>query len=333
MSLLALTMGEPGGIGPELALRAWTHLHDKSAYAFTVIADANVMAARNQRFGCKIPMKIVDFEQAKAIFPTHLPIIPLTETVIDRPGEAEAENAAAVIASIRRAVAAVIDGKASAIVTNPIQKSSLYAAGFSFPGHTEFLASLAGEATGSKIQPVMMLASDDIRVVPVTIHIPLSAVPAALTTALIVSTARIVTADLIRLFHISHPRLALAGLNPHAGEAGSIGTEDQTIIAPAIAALRALGIDARGPLPADTMFHAAARATYDAALCMYHDQALIPVKTLAFDRAVNVTLGLPFIRTSPDHGTALDIASLGKANPQSLISAIKYAATLAANTH
>jgi 4-hydroxythreonine-4-phosphate dehydrogenase len=215
-------------------------------------------------------------------------------------------------------------------VTNPVAKSVLYKSGFDDPGHTEYLAKLAFEHTGNPAWPVMMLWAPEVAVVPVTIHVPLKEVPARLTRDLIFETGRVVARDLVERFGIARPRLAVAGLNPHAGEDSTLGKEDDAIIKPAIERLIADGIDARGPLAADAMFHEAARKTYDAALCMYHDQALIPIKTLAFDHAVNVTLGLPFVRTSPDHGTAFDIAGTGKANPSSLIAALKLAARLAA---
>ena len=235
-----------------------------------------------------------------------------------------ARNAAATIESISRAVEAVRAGHARAVVTNPIAKAALYEAGFGFPGHTEFLGELAKD-WGEPGFPVMMIWSRTLAVVPVTIHIALAEAPRALSTELIVKTARIVDHDLRHRFGIARPRLAFAGLNPHAGESGAMGREEITIIAPAIAALRAEGVDAVGPLPADTMFHANARARYDVAVTMYHDQGLIPVKTLAFDEGVNVTLGLPFVRTSPDHGTAFDIAGKGIANPASLIAALRLA--------
>ncbi len=222
----------------------------------------------------------------------------------------------------------MVAGRASAVVTNPIAKSVLYRAGFTHPGHTEFLAELAAR-DGKTPHPVMMLWSPELAVVPVTIHLPLRGAIETLSTDLIVDTARIVVADLKARFGIAQPRLAVSGLNPHAGEDGSLGSEDQTIIAPAVAKLHAEGVDVRGPLPADTMFHAAARETYDCAICMYHDQALIPIKTLAFDHGVNVTLGLPFIRTSPDHGTAFDIAGTGRADPMSLIAALRLAERMA----
>jgi 4-hydroxythreonine-4-phosphate dehydrogenase len=225
----------------------------------------------------------------------------------------------------------VLDGAASALVTNPIAKNVLYRSGFPEPGHTEYLARLAAEATGVARRPVMMLWSPELAVVPVTIHLPLAQVPGALDADLIVEVGRITADDLARRFGVARPRLAVAGLNPHAGEDGAMGTEDSAIVRPAVERLIAAGIATRGPLPADSMFHPAARASYDAALCMYHDQALIPIKTLAFDHAVNVTLGLPFVRTSPDHGTAFDIAGTGRADPASLIAAIRLAARLAAS--
>ena len=220
-------------------------------------------------------------------------------------------------------------GAAAAVVTNPVAKNVLYNWGFAEPGHTEFLARLVQETTGRTLHPVMMLWSPELAVVPVTIHLPLREIFKQLTTDLIVETGRIVAHDLKTRFALPRPRLAIAGLNPHAGEEGTLGDEDSLIVAPAVAQLAAEGISVRGPLPADSMFHKAARATYDAALCMYHDQALIPIKTLAFDHAVNVTLGLPFVRTSPDHGTAFDIAGTGRADPTSLVAALRLAARLA----
>jgi 4-hydroxythreonine-4-phosphate dehydrogenase len=214
-------------------------------------------------------------------------------------------------------------------VTNPVAKNVLYKSGFAEPGHTEFLARLVEESTGRSLRPVMLLWSPELAVVPVTIHLPLRDIFNALSTELVVETGRIVARDLRARFGIARPRLAVAGLNPHAGEEGALGEEDRSIVAPAVARLVAEGIDAKGPLPADSMFHAQARARYDAALCMYHDQALIPIKTLAFDHAVNVTLGLPFVRTSPDHGTAFDIAGTGTADAKSLVAALRLAARLA----
>ena len=268
--------------------------------------------------------------QAIESFQHALPIVPLDTAITAIPGKPDASSAPAAIASIRRAVADVLAGRAAAIVTNPVAKNVLYRSGFAEPGHTEFLAKLAQEATGHHTRPVMMLWAPELAVVPVTIHLPLKDVAAQLTSELITETARIAARDLTRRFGITRPRLAIAGLNPHAGEEGALGAEDAAIVAPAVKRLQDEGIDAVGPMPADTMFHARARANYDVALCMYHDQALIPIKTLAFDHAVNVTLGLPFVRTSPDHGTAFDIAGKGTADPSSLIAALTLAARLSA---
>jgi 4-hydroxythreonine-4-phosphate dehydrogenase len=292
------------------------------------LADPDFIADRAHSLGLNIPLRVVEAENASATFASALPVVPLTEKVTSKPGKPDASSAPAAIAAIRRAVDDVFAGRAHAVVTNPIAKAVLYRTGFAEPGHTEFLAKLAQEHTGRAAHPVMMLWSDELAVVPVTIHLPVRDVPRQLTTALIVDTGRIVASDLKERFGIARPRLALAGLNPHAGEEGALGEEDRAIVAPAVEQLRADGIDARGPLPADTMFHAAARRSYDAALAMYHDQALIPIKTLAFDDAVNVTLGLPFVRTSPDHGTAFDIAGTGRASPASLVAALKLAARL-----
>jgi 4-hydroxythreonine-4-phosphate dehydrogenase len=256
-------------------------------------------------------------------------VVSIGQTVTAPPRRPDASSAPAAIASIRQAVADVEAGHAGAIVTNPIAKSVLYRAGFTHPGHTEFLAELAAR-DGKVPLPVMLLWSPELAVVPVTIHVSLRDAIAQLSGPLITATARIVVNDMKTRFGIKRPRLAIAGLNPHAGEDGSMGDEEQAFIMHAVTVLQNEGIDARGPLPSDTMFHPAARATYDCAICMYHDQALIPIKTIAFDDGVNVTLGLPFIRTSPDHGTAFDIAGTGRANPSSLIAALKLAARMAA---
>ncbi len=319
---LAMTMGDPAGIGPELALAAW---RDRTPDApFVVFAPPGILAAAGRRAGIAAPIIETDPAGAGAAFASGLPVIALKNPVADAPGRPNPANAAATIESIERAVEAVRQGDARAIVTNPIAKATLYEAGFKHPGHTEYLGELA-KAWGAPAFPVMMIWSETLAVVPVTIHIPLAEAPGALTAELIVKTARIVDHDLRARFGVERPRLALAGLNPHAGEGGAMGREEITIIKPAIEALKAEGIDVVGPLPADTMFHAKARTRYDVALTMYHDQGLIPVKTLAFDEGVNVTLGLPFVRTSPDHGTAFDIAGKGIANPASLIAALKLA--------
>jgi 4-hydroxythreonine-4-phosphate dehydrogenase len=325
---LALTVGEPAGIGPDITLFAWCRRGELKLPPFYLLADPAFVVRRARDLKLDVPVEIAAPERAAAAFARALPVVPIDVAITAKPGQPDATSAPAAIAAIRRAVADVLEGRAAAVVTNPVAKSVLYRSGFAEPGHTEFLAKLVEEMTGVTAQPVMMLWSEELAVVPVTIHLPLSAVPAALTTELIVTTGRIVARDLAARFAIPHPRLAIAGLNPHAGEDGAMGEEDGTIVAPAIAQLRADGIDAQGPRPADTMFHTAARATYDAALCMYHDQALIPIKTLAFDHGVNVTLGLPIVRTSPDHGTAFDIAGTGRADPSSLIAALRLAARL-----
>ncbi|WP_137933814.1 4-hydroxythreonine-4-phosphate dehydrogenase PdxA [Mesorhizobium comanense] len=326
---LALSVGDPSGIGPEIAIAAFLARTAAAIPAFYLLADPALIASRARHLGVSPPIEEVTPEQAMAVFGRALPIVPLDARFIDSPGRPDSANAAGTIEAIDRAVAACLAGDAAAVVTCPIAKKPLYDAGFRFPGHTEYLAHLSARHSGIDTMPVMMLAGPDLRTVPVTIHIALAEVPKVLTTELIVTTARITAADLASRFGIARPRLAIAGLNPHAGEGGSMGLEDEQIVRPAIAILRAEGIDASGPLPADTLFHARARAGYDAALCMYHDQALIPAKALAFDEAVNVTLGLPFIRTSPDHGTAFDIAGKGVARPDSLIAALKLARKLA----
>jgi 4-hydroxythreonine-4-phosphate dehydrogenase len=324
---LALTFGEPAGIGPDITLAAWEKRDVFALPPFYLLADPDFLAQRARHLGLDTPIRVVEPGEAIDAFATALPVVALSERVTAEPGHPDQSSAPAAIASIRRAVADVFAGRAHAVVTNPVAKAVLYRTGFAEPGHTEYLAKLSAEL-GRPAQPVMMLWSPDLAVVPVTIHLPVRDVPNRLTRELIVETGRIVARDLKNRFGIASPRLALAGLNPHAGEDGALGAEDGAIVAPAVEQLRREGIDARGPLPADTMFHAAARHTYDAALAMYHDQALIPIKTLAFDHAVNVTLGLPFVRTSPDHGTAFDIAGTGKASPASLVAALKLAARL-----
>jgi 4-hydroxythreonine-4-phosphate dehydrogenase len=328
---LALTFGEPAGIGPDITLKAWLRREELKLPAFYLLGDCDLLDRRAKTLGLKVKFAEVKAESALGAFADALPVVATGHPATAQPGRPDDSSAAAAIASIRQAVDDVVAGRAGAVVTNPIAKSVLYRAGFHHPGHTEFLAELAStDAHIPTLLPVMMLWSPALAVVPVTIHLPLRDAITQLSTDLIVKTARIVVADLKTRFGLTNPRLAISGLNPHAGEDGSLGTEDQSIVAPAIEILRGDGIEVRGPLPADTMFHAAARETYDCAICMYHDQALIPIKTIAFDDGVNVTLGLPFIRTSPDHGTAFDIAGTGRANPSSLIAALRLAARMAA---
>jgi 4-hydroxythreonine-4-phosphate dehydrogenase len=329
---LALTLGEPAGIGPDIALRAFLSRKEKNVPAFYVVADPRFLAERAKRLNLDVPMAAVEPDDAVAAFANALPVAALDMAITAEPGKPDGSSALAAISSIKRAVSDVIEGRAGAVVTNPVSKDVLYRSGFADPGHTEYLARIAREHTGKAVIPVMMLWCEEFKAIPVTIHIPLKDVPGKLTTPLIVDTGRVVARDLAARFGIPQPRLAVSGLNPHAGENSSLGEEEVVIIKPAVEQLRTEGINAFGPLAADTLFHPQARARYDAVLCMFHDQALIPVKTLAFDRGVNVTLGLPFIRTSPDHGTAFDIAGTGRAEPGSLIAALQLAARLAAQS-
>lgn len=316
-------MGEPAGIGGEITLAAWQALR-RVGPTFFVLDDPARLSGLTASLGTTMPLaSIAEPRQAAGCFANALPVLPLALAALVIPGRPDPRNAPAVIRSIERAVSLVLDRDASAVVTNPISKAALYQAGFGYPGHTEFLAALSGAA-----HPVMMLASPALRCVPVTVHVALRCAISLLSTELIVRTGRIVAASLCRDFGIPKPKLAVAGLNPHAGEGGALGTEDRDIIAPAVSALLADGIAVAGPLPADTMFTPPQRARYDAALCMYHDQALIPLKTLDMSHGVNVTLGLPIVRTSPDHGTAFDIAGRGCADPASLIAALRMAAAM-----
>ena len=298
---ILLTMGEPAGIGPEVAVAAFEHFGGEiDGHPLKLVGDADIFAGHRDA------------------------LIPTTARAVRSPGKPDSANAACVTEAIEIAVKACMAGNAAALVTAPINKAMLAGAGFAFPGHTEFLAHLTGAR-----RAVMMLASEKLRVVPLTIHIPVAEVPRAIDKLAVFETAEIVLTALRRDFGILNPRLAVAGLNPHAGEDGVLGDEDGAVIAPAVAALKARGFAVRGPLSADTLFHEEARKTYDAALCMYHDQALIPIKTLSFWDGVNVTLGLPIVRTSPDHGTAFDIAGTGKADARSMIAAVRMAADMA----
>ena len=356
---LAVTMGEPAGIGGEILLRAW--LDQRAAaqgsagagpkYAteiaaeiaaenaaenaapaagpFFVIDDIARLAALADALGWQVPLREISHaREAAACFAEALPVLQRRLPVAVQPGRPDPANGAAVLGAIEEAVALCLDGSAAGLVTNPIAKKVLYDAGFTHPGHTEFLAKLAS-GPGHSARAVMMLACPSLRVVPLTVHVPLAEVPKRLTRSLIEETAIVVDQALRRDFAVAAPRLALAGLNPHAGEGGGIGREEIEIMEPACAALRALGLDISGPQAADSLFHERARAAYDAVLCPTHDQALIPIKTIDFYGAVNVTLGLPVIRTSPDHGTAFDIAGLGRADARSFANALAMARSMA----
>jgi len=323
---LALTMGDPAGIGGELTLRAWSMLR-ASGPAFAALDNPARLAALAGLLGLDVPLRRIDApEEATACFADCLPVLFIPLAAPARPGHPDPANGPAVTASIELAARLAMERQVAGVVTNPISKITLYQSGFAYPGHTEFLGALTGAAS----PPVMMLVSPELRVVPVSVHVALRRALDLLDAGLIVAIARTAARALREDFDIERPRLAVAGLNPHAGEGGALGTEEETIIGPAIAALIDEGIAASGPWSPDTLFTQAARAGYDAAICMYHDQALIPLKTLDMANGVNVTLGLPIVRTSPDHGTAFDIAGLGRADPSSLIAALRLAAEIAA---
>jgi 4-hydroxythreonine-4-phosphate dehydrogenase len=321
---LAVTMGEPAGVGPDLLLRLYAERVERQLPRFVVFGHAGFLAARARRLGLAIDVAEANPETAATTFGQALPVISIAGDVSDTPGETSSAAAPVVIGAIEQAVAATRHGQCRAVVTAPINKGALYAAGFRHPGHTEFLADLCAD-DGVVPLPVMMLAHDDLRTVPLTIHVPVRDVPGLLEADLILETLRVIHRDLRSRFGIVAPRIAVAGLNPHAGEGGAIGREEIEIIAPALEAARSEGIDAVGPLPADTLFFPPHWRQYDAVLAMYHDQALIPIKTVAFDAGVNVTLGLPIVRTSPDHGTAFDLAGTGRASPSSFAAAIAMA--------
>ena len=325
---LALTLGDPAGIGPEIAVKAWQALKD-SGPAFVGVGDLSALTSASAAGAASVRRVMTPGEAVQA-FAEALPVlhVPMKgQVVAGKPSKAAAP---AVIKSIETAVGLALSGAVAGVVTAPIAKAPLYAAGFKFPGHTEFLGELtAGAAFDGPRGPVMMLTAQDLRVALVTVHEPLGKVPALLSVEKIVHVGQVTAQALVRDFGIARPRLAVAALNPHAGESGGLGREEIDLIAPAVAKLQALGVDAKGPYPADTLFAAATRATYDAAIGLYHDQALIPVKMLDFWGGVNVTLGLPIVRTSPDHGTAFDIAGRGLARPDSLIAAIRLADRIA----
>jgi 4-hydroxythreonine-4-phosphate dehydrogenase len=342
---IAVTMGDPAGIGLDITLLSWLARTRARLPAFLFYGDADALHRRARRLGLEVPIaSVAAAREATDAFPTALPVRAVSprphapsatdpqsasdpQSATD-PLSASARDSDILVAAIEDATAATLAGETLALVTNPATKRALAGPGLAYPGHTEFLAALASRDRGGSFRPVMLLAAAELKVVPATVHIPIAAVPARLTTALLVATMRTTAAALAGDFGIPRPRLAVCGLNPHAGEDGLIGREEVAIIRPAIAEVAAEGVAVSGPLPADTLFGDEARRGYDVAIAMYHDQALIPIKTLAFDRAVNVTLGLPFVRTSPDHGTAFALAGTGRANPGSFIAALRLAAEL-----
>jgi len=311
-------MGDPAGIGPDITLASWLERASLELPPFVLLGDADVLAERAQRLGLAVPIaRVADFEAGQAAFAEALPVLPVRG----------AGAKAMIVAAIEQATAAVLERRALGMVTNPITKSALNFAELAYPGHTEFLARLAERhGGGPRPRPVMMLVAEELKVVPATVHVPLTAVAPLLSAELLRETITITAAALAQDFGIGAPRIAVTGLNPHAGEDGLIGMEEAELIRPIIVALAASGLAVSGPYAADTLFHAEARRGYDAVVAMYHDQALIPLKTLAFERGVNITLGLPFVRTSPDHGTAFAIAGTGKARPGSFIAALRLAA-------
>ena len=328
---LAVTIGEPAGVGADIILKVWKEMAQDVCKVppFFLICDPQHLRSRARLLGIETELELIDTKTdwRNRDSSIGLPLWPLKNTLHGLPSNPNKRDAAGIVEAITTAVDLVKLGTARGLVTLPINKKSLYDSGFNYPGHTEFLGTLAAKWPGNTkpVQPVMMLAGPELRAVPVTIHIPLKDVPDALTSEKIIETVTITEHDLRIRFGIPKPRVAISGLNPHAGEEGTMGKEDAAIVAPAVQALQDSGINCFGPLPADTMFHPAAREKYDVAICMYHDQALIPAKALAFDETVNVTLGLPFVRTSPDHGTAYDIAGSGKASPTSTLAAMQMA--------
>jgi 4-hydroxythreonine-4-phosphate dehydrogenase len=328
-SPLAVSMGEPAGIGPDLLLRLYAARAENGLPPFVVFGQAEFLRARAARLGLEIEVRNAAPAEAPEVFATALPVVEIAGLVPDKPGEPTPVSAAVVIGAITEAVRATMSGSCRGLVTAPIHKGVLYASGFKYPGHTEFLAALCANGAAPRL-PVMMLAHGELRVVPLTVHVPILDVPRLITAELIATTARTLAHDLRTRFGIEQPRIAVTGLNPHAGENGGIGLEDQNIIAPAVNELAFGGLNVEGPFPADTLFHLPHWRQYDAVIAMYHDQALIPIKTVAFDEAVNVTLGLPLVRTSPDHGTAFDLAGTGKGSAASLLAAFRLADQLTA---
>jgi 4-hydroxythreonine-4-phosphate dehydrogenase len=321
---LAVSLGDPAGIGPEVVGKCWDHRDRFGLPPFVAIGDPRSLAAVWDG-----PIATIDDPgEADSAFDIGLPILPIASLDVDVPGHPSVSGAHCSLDALELAVGLARSGSAAGVITGPVSKHQLYGIGFSHPGQTEFVAERCGISPSNV---AMMLAGPTLRTVPVTTHLPLSEVAGALTSALIEARGRAALRGLQRNFGIADPRLAVAGLNPHAGEGGALGREEIELIMPAIEALRAEGWRVTGPLPADTMFHSAARANYDAALCMYHDQALIPLKALHFEDGVNITLGLPIIRTAPDHGTAFDIAGHDRADPRAMAAAIRVAADCASH--
>jgi 4-hydroxythreonine-4-phosphate dehydrogenase len=326
---IAISMGEPAGVGPDLILALYDERERHALPPFIVVGNLGFLAARARRLGLNINFTATNAQGAAAAFAGALPVLHIDGLVPDKPGETSALSGRVVMECIQRAVTETLSGNSRAMVTAPIHKAALYSAGFKYPGHTEYIAALCANG-GTPQQPVMMMAHDDLRAVPLTIHVPLHEVPALITGKLIRDTATIVEHDLRTRFGIEEPHIAVTGLNPHAGEAGTIGTEDRDIILPAVIDLQHRGMQIEGPFAADSVFHLPRWRTFDAVIAMYHDQALIPIKTVAFDEGVNITLGLPIVRTSPDHGTAFDVAGSGKASITSMLAALQMADRLTA---
>ncbi len=326
---LLISQGDPAGIGLELVLASWKNREQLGLPAFGLVSDPRYIAKLVQNFQWDIPIQEVSPETVSQTFRSALPVIPINSRIEGIPGHPDPATAVSTLESIETAIELAMSGRAAGVVTNPVAKYILFEAGFTHRASDEFIASLTEKHSGKPAWPVLMLWSELLAVVPVTVHVPLADIPFCLSSDIIVSTASAVAQDMRNRFGIEQPRLAITGLNPHAGENGQMGTEDRDIIAPAITLLRHRGINARGPYSADSLFHERARASYDVAIAMYHDQALIPIKTLAIDSAVNVTLGLPLIRTAPSHGTAFDIAGRGIGSPLSLVSAIRLAYRMA----
>lgn len=323
---IAVTIGEPSGVGPEVIMKAWYKRNEFALAPFFVIGSADVIQEQAAALNLRIPISIIKSPlQCPHVFQNTLPVLDFDYPGVYQFGNPLTETADMVVNSIDKAVELIFAGKARAMATAPIHKAALYSTGFKSPGHTEYLAELCEKHTEESYHPVMMLASEELCVVPTTIHVALKDVPNLLDRKLLIRTIGTVHEAMKAYFGLPFPRIAVAGLNPHAGEQNSMGTEDSEIIAPVIELLKKQAIHVNGPMPADTMFHKSARAKYDVAVCMYHDQALIPIKIIDFDAGVNVTLGLPIVRTSPDHGTALDIAGNCLANPTSMINSLKLA--------